>query len=70
MTARLTPNSLSGHEARFVLRRVRGMIAQQRAVIASARDNLAALEVVAEIISSSVDAAVCGIPVSSQLEPD
>ena len=60
MDARLTPKSLSGFEARFILSRVRQMIASsdQSAICP---DDLTALEVIEEIISSSSDAPRCGI---------
>lgn len=74
MEARLTPKSLSGHEARFILERIRTMIATKNATMqavsnlghsltpaTSTLDDLAALEVIEEIITSSSDASACGI---------
>ena len=62
MNARLTPKSLSGFEARFILTQVRRMIASSDAAPISP-DDRTALEVIEEIITSSSDALACGITV-------
>ena len=69
MNARLTPKSLSGFEARFILTQVRQMIASSDAAPISP-DDRTALEVIEEIIASSSDAPACGITAPSPAAPD